>query len=183
MVSLIITCTQLYNPFYWETLKNHGWKCIILKKKIFFSFFQKKFCIMHNLFFLRADKTEISVEFSNCVFLFLFSFLFSFSVSANRISLKLKYFCFFSVKQSSSDRSDTHFRPRKQTTAVGSYGFVFRITHGSFTLGKFVQIVQSPVYTLSSFHDVEEVIQTSPFFGGSLCNRAHDSSGPLGCHC
>lgn len=97
--------------------------------------------------------------------------------------MKLEYFCIFFVKQLSSYRSGSHFRLRKETAAVGSYTFVFRIKHGSFSLGKFVQVTQSPVYTISNFHDVEEVIKICPFFRGSLCNRAHDSSGPLGCHC
>lgn len=113
---------------------------------------------MHNSFFqMRAHKTEISIDFYNCIFLFLFSFLFSFFVSSNRIFSKLEYFCVFFVKQSSSDSSCSHFRPRKQTAAGGRYDFVFRITHGSFPLGKLVQVVQSPIYTLSSFHDVEDV--------------------------
>lgn len=112
-----------------------------------------------------------------------FPSVFSFFLSANGIFLKLEYFNIFFVKQSSSDRSGSHFRLRKQTAAVGSYGFAFRITHGSFPLWQFVQVFQSPVYTLSSFHDVEEVVKICPFFGGSLCNRARDSSGPLGCRC
>lgn len=78
-------------------------------RNVFLGFFQ-----------MRADKTEISMDFYKCILLLLLSFIFSFFVSTNEIFLKLEYFSIFFVKESCSDRSGSHFRLRKQTAAVGS---------------------------------------------------------------